>query len=123
MKLLSPVLIVEDDRDVREALVEVLEDEGVLVAAAGNGVEALGYLRDAEILPRLILLDLMMPVMDGRQFRVAQLKDPKWAAVPVVVMTATGDFKEESRRMNVSGAIRKPLDLAQLFDVVSKYPS
>ena len=121
MKATAPVLIVEDDRDVRDSLIEVLEDEGVYVASASNGAEAIGFLREAIILPRLILLDLMMPVMDGRQFRVAQLKDPKWAVVPVVVMTATGDFKEESKRLNVSGAIRKPLDLLQLFDVVGRY--
>ncbi len=117
MKATAPVLIVEDDRDVRDSLIEVLEDEGVCVAPASNGAEAIGNLKEALILPRLILLDLMMPVMDGRPFRVAQLKEPRWA----VVMTATGDFKEESKRLNVSVAIRKPLDLAQLFAVVGRY--
>jgi CheY-like chemotaxis protein len=117
------VLIVEDDRDVREALVEVLEEEGFGVAAASNGVEALGYLREAIVLPRLILLDLMMPVMDGRQFRCEQLKVPQWRSVPVFVMTATGNFKDEEKVMCVAGAIRKPLHLIELFALVDRYQS
>jgi CheY-like chemotaxis protein len=115
------VLIVEDDRDVRESLVEVLEEEGIRVASASNGVEAIGYLREAIVMPKLILLDLMMPVMDGRQFRWEQLKVPRWRAVPVVVMTATGDFKQEGKMLRVAGTLRKPLHLTELFELIERY--
>src|SRR5262245_13335746 len=83
------VLIVDDDHDIREALSQVLGDEGWVVATAADGREALDYLdahRDA--LPEVILLDLMMPVMSGGEFRAEQLKDPSLAPIPVVVISA-----------------------------------
>ena len=115
------VLIVEDDRDVREALVDVLEEEGIIVASAVNGSEALAYLRNAAVLPKLILLDLMMPVMDGREFRSEQVKVLEFAAVPVVVMTAAGNFDHDAMRSTVAGALKKPLHLVELLSLVQRF--
>ena len=117
----ASVLIVEDDRDVREALVEVLEEQGLIVASASNGAEALRYLGQAIDLPRLILLDLMMPVMDGRQFRGEQLKVDRLRAVPVWVMTAAGPFHSQDELLAIAGSIRKPVHLVELLELVGRY--
>jgi CheY-like chemotaxis protein len=85
-------MVVEDDQDVRTSLVQALEDEGYAVSAAENGQEALTLLRAAtEILPRLILLDLMMPVLDGQGFLAEQSRDARLAQIPVLVLTASGN--------------------------------
>ncbi|MGE0872223.1 MAG: response regulator [Kofleriaceae bacterium] len=80
------IMVVEDDPDVRAALVEMLSDEGYPTRAAANGAEALTEL--AREAPQLIVLDLMMPVMDGWAFRARQLARPEWAQIPVIVMSA-----------------------------------
>jgi CheY-like chemotaxis protein len=81
------ILLVEDDDLLRGAMKMVLEWEGYRVACAGDGREALDYLRGGER-PSVILLDVMLPVLDGRQFRQEQRRDPDLAAVPVVVVSA-----------------------------------
>jgi CheY-like chemotaxis protein len=85
------VLVIEDDDDVREALVETFEEQGYATAGAAHGQAALDYLRDATELPCLIVLDLMMPVMDGRKFRLAQLATPGLANIPVIILI-TADY-------------------------------
>src|SRR4051812_11197383 len=91
------LLLVEDDKAIRESLGEALRDHGFDVATAANGCEALGLLRSTPR-PAAILLDLMMPVMDGWDFRQEQLADSVLRDVPVVVVTATG-FSEETIRL------------------------
>jgi CheY-like chemotaxis protein len=83
------VLLVEDDAAVVSSLGEALREEGLDVAAARNGREALALLRQG-LRPSIIVLDLMMPVMDGWDFRYEQLLDPTLKEIPVVVITATG---------------------------------
>src|SRR5439155_12456386 len=80
------VLVVEDDTDGRETLAELLEAEGYPVARAANGRQALDYLQRAGP-PGLILLDLLMPVMDGYQFRQRQRQDPVLASIPIAVVS------------------------------------
>src|SRR5919206_1695644 len=87
------VLVVEDDFAIRETLRELLEDEGYRVAWAANGKEALARLHERA--PRVILLDLMMPVMDGWEFRVAQQRDPALASIPVVVISADHGLEQK----------------------------
>ena len=87
--LLRRVLIVEDDLDTREMLARFLEIAGYQVVLAANGVEALKVLRGGAV-ASVILLDLMMPVMDGWQFRDEQRRDPSMSHIPVVVVTAAG---------------------------------
>ncbi len=81
------VLIVEDDVDIRETLGELLASAGYETSSAANGLEGLTAARRAP--PDLIVLDLMMPVMDGWQFRSAQRNDPSLAAIPVIVISAS----------------------------------
>src|SRR3954470_23175677 len=83
------VLVVDDDQDIREALCDLLADAGYRAASVANGKEALIYLKSGE-LPCVILLDLMMPVMDGWEFRRQQQGDPRLSKIPVVVITAAG---------------------------------
>ena len=114
------VLLVEDDQDVREAISDVLIEEGYLVASADTGAEALAWLRKAEALPAVILLDLMMPVMDGWQFRAEQERRPEWASIPVIVLSAVGNTKERAESIRPFGCLRKPLDIDELLGMLAK---
>ena len=115
----KPILIVDDDKDVRSALAELLEGEGYTVAGAHNGHEALKLMRDG-LHPAIILLDLMMPVMDGWDFRREQQRDPALLHVPVVIVSASG-FSHESIQTQFSPAayVPKPLEHKRLLDVSS----
>ncbi len=114
------VLVIEDDADVRDAIVEVLEDQRYGWIAATNGAEALDVLRD-DPEPCVILLDLMMPIMDGWQFRRAQLGDPRLAQVPVVVLSAHADVNEAATQLGAAGHLRKPIELGRLMKVVEEH--
>jgi CheY-like chemotaxis protein len=116
--LARTILLVDDDHDVAEALSTVLADEGYDVATASNGHEALMYLK-SHIAPRLILLDVMMPVMDGYEFRIEQQRDPAIADIPVVVLTA-GSMGERVAELGVTTHMRKPVDLDRLLNEVAQ---
>jgi two-component system response regulator MprA len=111
--------LVEDDVDVREALVEALSDRGYAVDTAGDGLVALQVLRGGKR-PGVILLDLMMPRMDGVEFRSAQRADPELADLPVIILSADARMDEKARAMKVQDAIRKPIDLEQLYRVIER---
>lgn len=116
------VFVVEDNADILLAITQVLEDEGYTVRAAANGRDALAMLRAADIpLPRVILLDLMMPVMDGWAFRAEQLADPTLADIPVIVLTADGNAAEKAAQLACAGGLRKPVDLLTLLDAVAPF--
>jgi CheY-like chemotaxis protein len=115
----STILVVEDDADIRSALCAILEDEGYRVARAANGQEALGLLH-AGLRPSVILLDLMMPVMDGSDFRAAQLREPELASIPVVVLTADGRFQEAAETLAAAAAFAKPFELKLLLRVLER---
>jgi CheY-like chemotaxis protein len=114
------VLIVDDDRDIRDSLVEMLEDHGYHALGAANGREALDVLRTRGDTPCVILLDLMMPVMDGREFREEQLKNPAWIGIPVIVISAYGDVADQARALAVDH-LRKPLAMRSLIEAVRRY--
>jgi CheY-like chemotaxis protein len=114
------ILIVEDDFDVREALAETLRDEGYDVDCAGDGEQALQYLRRGER-PGLILLDLTMPRMSGAEFRMVQKVDPQLNQVPVVLLSADGRMEEKARVLEADGAIRKPIDLPLLLATIERF--
>jgi CheY-like chemotaxis protein len=112
------VLIVEDDQVIRELLKEALEMEGYTTHTVTNGKEALHALK--EILnPCVILLDLMMPVMNGWQFLESKNNDNALAPIPVVVMTAASNGK--LRLIDTEGLMRKPIDLAVLTNWVQRF--
>lgn len=114
------ILVVEDDTSIRELLVELLESEGYQVASAINGLEGLKYLQSNQN-PDLILIDLMMPVMDGYSFRTEQLKNPDWSKIPTVVMSAEANAKEKMKNFNITAFLSKPVELDTILKTVSRY--
>jgi CheY-like chemotaxis protein len=110
-----PVLIVEDDEDLRDMMAQMLTIEGFEAATAANGREALDYLHATEK-PNVILLDLMMPVMDGWEFRRQQKADPELAPVPVIILSAL----DQTRASPVDAEVflKKPLDFSRLLELV-----
>ena len=110
------ILIVEDDHSIREMLQELFEMEGYQVYAAENGKLALEIL--AKVTPCLVLLDLMMPVMNGWEFLEIQGKSQVLASIPVVVMSAV---RESIKPQSVKDFIKKPVDFDVLLDVVKQY--
>ena len=107
------VLVVDDDSEVRELLRVALISEGYEVACVPNGREALHFLRSSAD-ACIILLDLMLPVMDGAHFRTAQLHDRSLAWIPVIVMSATVDADRRARELGARRLVRKPLDLDEV---------
>jgi CheY-like chemotaxis protein len=119
---LSPsILVVDDDAGIREALTDILEDEGYSVSSAPDGLAALEILRSQQMRPRLVLLDLMMPRMNGWQFRAEQRQDPDLAAIPVVVISAGGSTREQTQVLDVAEYLPKPIAFDQLFGIVERY--
>ena len=114
------ILVVEDDLDVARLLCEVLEAEGYETAIAANGREALDHLRQNNHRPDLILLDMMMPVMDGWKFREEQRKLPGVASIPVVTVTADSDARGKAASIQAAGYIAKPLSIDSLLDEVER---
>jgi CheY-like chemotaxis protein len=115
------VLVVEDDIDIRETTVEALTDHGYDVLSAGNGREALETLRRSAVLPCVILLDLMMPIMNGKEFRREQVRDATLAHIPVVVVSAFADAAKEARQLGAVDCLEKPLTLAVLLATAKRY--
>lgn len=113
------ILVVEDDTSIRELLVELLESEGYAVSSANNGLEGLKFLEHHR--PDLILIDLMMPVMDGYSFRTEQLKNSKWAEIPTVVMSAEANAKEKMRNFNITAFLSKPVELDMILKTVAQF--
>src|SRR4051812_39206610 len=113
-----PILIVEDDGDLREMMAQLLTLEGFRASTVANGREALEYLSQGDK-PDVILLDLMMPVMDGWEFRRQQQADAALARVPVIVLSAL----DQTRAANVQAEafLKKPLDFDRLLDLVRTY--
>jgi CheY-like chemotaxis protein len=114
------VLVVEDDFAIGETLRELLQDEGYSVSWASNGQEALKRIQAAGA-PRLILLDLMMPVMDGWEFQSALKSDPSLARIPVVVISADHGLEHKASKLSVDGWLAKPFELDALLATVQRY--
>jgi len=113
------ILIVEDDRDIRECLEDVLREVGYAPAAAANGVEALEHLRTSDV-PAAIILDLMMPVMDGRDFRAVQLNDERLRAIPTILLTAHAKPADAMIGMGDVIFLAKPVDLDRLLATIAR---
>jgi signal transduction histidine kinase len=110
------LLLVEDDAGIRTTLGELLTDEGLVVTTAANGRQALQELRTAAP-PDVIVLDLMMPVMDGWEFRVEQRGDPALADIPLVAMSA--DLSAKARAIAADGYVRKPIDFPTMLRILN----
>ena len=112
------ILVVDDDDDIRATLSLVLSGEGYAVREAANGRDALLELQERAALPDLILLDLMMPVMDGWQFRARAKKEKRLARIPTIVLTASP--QNDLGVPPVAGRLRKPVDLEELLGTIAR---
>lgn len=115
----NTILLIEDDDSIREITQELLESEGYGVATAANGQAALEKLKAMETLPCLILLDLMMPVMDGWQFMEKKRVDARLNSIPVVAFSALEERKISAARTD--DVIRKPINPDVMIKVIKKY--
>ena len=115
--------MIEDDLAILESLSEFLDGEGYQPRQATNGMIALELLREMDPLPSAILLDLMMPVMDGAQFRAYQEQDPRIAAIPVILMSADHQVEIKRLRIGALECVRKPLDIDVLSQMLDRMTS
>lgn len=115
------VLVVEDDEIIRESLVEFLVEQGYEASGAVHGRAALDHLSNAAARPNVIILDLMMPVMDGREFRQRQLADPLLSGIPVVIISAYRDLDQVAKELAPAGCFKKPLKLRDFLRIVEQH--
>jgi CheY-like chemotaxis protein len=114
------VLVIDDDPLIRDTMSEILEESGYRVITAAHGREALDLMRQGEQADAIIL-DLMMPVMDGWQFLEAKARDDALSAVPVLIHTAFTAYHDgQNRSGDVLGVFRKPGDFARMIGVLSE---
>jgi CheY-like chemotaxis protein len=125
MEMPRLILIIEDEKDIRDSLTEAIEGEGYSVAVAGNGLEALSlFVRDQRLyekMPDLILLDLLMPQMDGATFLERRRKIPTLADVPVVLMSADRRMTQNALLYGAAGHLHKPLELDDLYAKIENF--
>jgi len=116
------ILVVDDDEDMRDAMMAVLESAGYEVIGAQTGGGALALLRTATVKPSVVLLDLMMPGMTGWELRAAQLRDSALASVPVVFVSAYHHTLEGLQKgpLRPAATLRKPVDARELLAVVGR---
>lgn len=113
------VLVIDDDADILEVLAMILASEGFEVLTASDGAQALEILHRGSV-PSLILLDMMMPTMDGWQFRAAQTADPALPTVPVIILTGDGNAAHKARALRADGYLKKPVELPALLEAVNR---
>lgn len=114
------ILIVEDSVDLQALLARLLTKQGYTVTRALNGQEGLDVLHRMTAPPHLILLDIMMPVMDGFVFRQEMQKDPGLASIPVIVMTADSQPESKAHQLHAAALLKKPLDMDQLLAIAAR---
>jgi CheY-like chemotaxis protein len=115
------ILVVDDEARVRNALAQLLEDEGYQVAVVRNGQEAIDYLEQSATAPCLILLDMMMPEMTGVQFRTYQQSHAALANIPVVAMSASLYLAQAVEALGVTEYLHKPFDIDELLSIVARH--
>ena len=115
----KPVLLIDDNPDVRESMAALLEVDGYAVVAATDGEDALDYLRNG-LEPCVILLDMLMPGKDGLQFRAEQLADPQFSTIPTIAYSADGGLESKAVVLGLP-FIRKPDLPGRVLDVIERY--
>lgn len=117
---MSPVLVVDDDFEIRESLAEILREEGYTVCTSENGSVALEALKGG-LAPGLVLLDLMMPVMDGTTLCRTCKQDPVLASIPVVILSADRGVSQKALACGANAHLLKPIQLEKLLKTVAQY--
>jgi CheY-like chemotaxis protein len=114
------ILLIDDHTDVREALEELLRHEGYTVESASNGREALNKLYGG-LRPCVILMDLMMPMMTGYEFRQEQMRDAELSEIPIIVYSGITDVRENARQLAATAYADKPVDPDNLMFLVRQH--
>jgi CheY-like chemotaxis protein len=114
------VLVIDDDREVCESLRTLLQLDGYKVKTARDGQDALEQLRGG-LRPCIILLDLVMPAMDGQHFRAEQLRDPEFAHIPVVVLSGHYDPQQNAASLGAVASLRKPADIDTVLQLIEAH--
>jgi DNA-binding response OmpR family regulator len=118
---ISPdILVVEDEADLSDFMKIVLEDEGYQVAIAEHGLEALKTIEECGKQPRLIVLDVKMPVMNGKEF-VAEYRRLYQHTAPIIVITAADDVRQRAEELGGTDWLGKPFDLGKFVDLIKQY--
>ena len=115
------ILVIEDDDDIRTTVVDMFAFEGYRAIGASHGLEALELLQDSPRKPALILLDLMMPLMNGAEFRERQLADPSLAQIPVVILSADAHADRRCAELGAVGFVKKPMKLVSLLETAQRF--
>jgi CheY-like chemotaxis protein len=119
-KLHGPILVVEDHDDIRDYLAYLLRRNGYEVRTASDGLQALAALRASE-LPCLVLLDLLLPTMDGFQFRHEQVRDAGLASIPVVALSSDGSLRSRIMALGVAEFLEKPVLQEKLLETIDRF--
>jgi CheY-like chemotaxis protein len=117
---MEEILLVEDDDDIRETLADLLRSRGYAVTAVTNGRDAIEWLKSSAA-PCLIILDLMLPIMDGWEFRAQQMSDPNLSAIPIIVLSGIPDAKQHAVNLRAVDYLPKPIDLDRLYKTVEQH--
>jgi DNA-binding response OmpR family regulator len=112
------ILILDDDEQLREALSEILNDEGYATVEFANGAEGINHLQTTDVLPDLVIVDDMMPVMDGLQFRKQQLANSAWASIPTIQTSPRNNPQTTGTEPHYY-YISKPFQLDKLLDLIA----
>jgi CheY-like chemotaxis protein len=115
------ILVVDDEDMIRDSLIEYLDENGYRATGAVDGRDAFAKLAAVDQRPCVILLDLMMPVMDGKAFRAKQLLDPELADIPVIVLSAHQGVARAASDLKLSDYLPKPFRLDELLRLVTKH--
>jgi CheY-like chemotaxis protein len=118
-----PILVVDDEAPVRAVVIALLEDTNYDVVGVANGRDALACLRLNPSRFQLVLLDIMMPYMSGWEVLRTMRAQPALAAIPVVIMTAGANVRQQAVELGVAGYLPKPLDFDQLLDIAAQFCS
>lgn len=118
---MKKILIVDDNVSFVGAMKELLRITGYEVVTAHNGKDALELLSSMKLLPSLIILDMIMPLMNGPEFRNAQLSDPRIAKIPVILLTANNGFKDYQEKLQAYEFLNKPVESKDLLYVVENF--
>ena len=117
------ILVVDDEAPVRAVVTALLEDTDYDVVGVANGRDALACLRQNPSRFQLVLLDLMMPYMSGWDVLRTMRAHPGLASIPVVIMTAGANVRQQAVELGVAGYLPKPLDFDHLLDIAARYAS
>jgi CheY-like chemotaxis protein len=115
------VLVIDDDAAIRDVVHLILADAGYTVTVARDGAAALDVLRQAALLPDVMLLDLGMPLIDGRTFRRIVQGNPRWRTIPVVMISADLEVHTTAQAVGVAGVLPKPFTVPELLAAVERY--